>query len=410
MWCQSVAGAELNVAVALARLGWRSPTVVSVLPEGLLGDHVLDHVSSALGGAEGARVKRAGQHVGIVHVWRPNTRVYQRDHSAFCELDPSWFSEDFWQRHLVSSLEDQPTLTFLHLSGVPPLLCPATAQAWANALVVTQRVREAGEKLVVTLELTPRRDFGGYLELWMMTAPHLRNLDILELSLNIIAPLWTILGARDSEMLPRLDALKPALVGLDCVDMQKLPQSIASIAGLDLLLREALLELRDHVVGDCEQPALLLVVKLQETKRKARDGPRTHKRWSMACVRGRVISTSETAVSSKADPATSSADAWLAGVIDGLSKIQGAREQACAAEPARRTRSFRFAATSDQWHEALRQGDRLSAIKESRSQFSSDLSDVTRAELEKLSQADHVLCEEPDGGADVPAHSVSKKL
>ena len=88
--------------------------------------------------------------------------------------------------------------------------------------------------------------------------------------------------------------------------------------------------------------------------REARDGPRTHKRWSMACVRGRVISTSETAVSSKADPATSSADAWLAGVIDGLSKIQGAREQACAAEPARRTRSFNFAATSDQWHEALR--------------------------------------------------------
>ncbi|CAE8639634.1 unnamed protein product, partial [Polarella glacialis] len=58
-WLQSVGGAELNVAVALSRLGWSDSRWVSVVPRGPLGDHLMTKVGEAMrGGANGLALVR----------------------------------------------------------------------------------------------------------------------------------------------------------------------------------------------------------------------------------------------------------------------------------------------------------------------------------------------------------------
>ncbi|CAE8643778.1 unnamed protein product [Polarella glacialis] len=113
VWEQVVAGAELNVASALAKLGWSKLEFVSVVPRGPLGDHLVSLLEEALGSnARTLVLQRPDGEVGSVHVWpKTGKKVYQREYSAFSNLDASSFGE-------------------------------------------------------VTLELTPRREFGGYLELW----------------------------------------------------------------------------------------------------------------------------------------------------------------------------------------------------------------------------------------------------
>src|SRR5215207_4276135 len=89
-----VAGAELNVAVALARLG-EPAAWVSRLPDNPLGRRLAAHARANGVATEGVEWSADGR-VGLLFVEvgqrpRPTASVYDRNESAFATLDPAAF-------------------------------------------------------------------------------------------------------------------------------------------------------------------------------------------------------------------------------------------------------------------------------------------------------------------------------
>src|SRR4051812_14481658 len=122
-----VAGAELNVAVALTRLGrpaawgWR-------VPGNALGRRLAAHARAHgvdTGGVEWARDGRVGLlFVEVGQRPRATASLYDRQGSAFARLDPAAFD---WPALLDGA-------GALHTSGITPALSPACAKAAAEAL------------------------------------------------------------------------------------------------------------------------------------------------------------------------------------------------------------------------------------------------------------------------------------
>jgi 2-dehydro-3-deoxygluconokinase len=122
-----VAGAELNVAVALARLG--EPVAwVSRLPDNPLGRRVLSHARG--NGVDTAGVQRAATgRLGLMFVEvgqrpRPSANLYDRADSAFATLDPRAFD---WPALLAGARG-------FHTSGITPAVSPSCRSATAEAL------------------------------------------------------------------------------------------------------------------------------------------------------------------------------------------------------------------------------------------------------------------------------------
>jgi 2-dehydro-3-deoxygluconokinase len=125
-----VAGAELNVAVALARLG-EPATWVSRLPDNALGRRLAGH-ARANGVAVDVEWDPQGR-LGLLFVEvgqrpRRTASLYDRDASAFATLDPAAFD---WPALLDGARA-------FHTSGITPALSPACAQATADALKAAQ--------------------------------------------------------------------------------------------------------------------------------------------------------------------------------------------------------------------------------------------------------------------------------
>src|SRR4051794_19705847 len=127
------AGAELNVAVALARLGERAAWV-SRLPENPLGRVVLREARAAgvdVGGVQWS----AGGRLGLLFMElgqrrRPSASLYDRAGSAFARLDP----EDFDWRELLADARA------FHTSGITPALSDGCARATAEALAAAREL------------------------------------------------------------------------------------------------------------------------------------------------------------------------------------------------------------------------------------------------------------------------------
>src|SRR4051812_1356799 len=122
-----IAGAELNVAVALARLG-KPVAWVSRLPDNPLGRRV--HAHARANGVDTAGVEWAAEgRLGLLFVEvgqrpRATASLYDRADSAFATLDPAAFD---WPVLLDGARA-------LHTSGITPALSPACARATADAL------------------------------------------------------------------------------------------------------------------------------------------------------------------------------------------------------------------------------------------------------------------------------------
>src|SRR3954452_16294058 len=122
-----IAGAELNVAVALARLG-EPVTWVSRLPDNPLGRYV--HAHARANGVGTAGVEWAADaRLGLLFVEggqrpRATASLYDRAGSAFATLAPAAFE---WPALLDGARA-------LHTSGITPALSPACEQATADAL------------------------------------------------------------------------------------------------------------------------------------------------------------------------------------------------------------------------------------------------------------------------------------
>lgn len=126
-----VAGAELNVAVGVARLGG-SAAWVSRLPANPLGRRVAAHARA--NGVDTAPVRWTDEgRLGLFFVEvgqtpRPSATLYDRGDSAFASLDPAEFD---WPQ-LVRGARA------LHTSGITPALSPRCAQAAAEAIAAAQ--------------------------------------------------------------------------------------------------------------------------------------------------------------------------------------------------------------------------------------------------------------------------------
>jgi 2-dehydro-3-deoxygluconokinase len=126
-----VAGAELNVAVAIARLGG-SAAWVSRLPANPLGRRVAAHARA--NGVDTTHVRWTGEgRLGLLFVEvgqtpRPSATLYDRSDSAFASLEPAEFD---WPE-LVRGAKA------LHTSGITPALSPRCAQAAADAMAAAR--------------------------------------------------------------------------------------------------------------------------------------------------------------------------------------------------------------------------------------------------------------------------------
>src|SRR3954447_16204695 len=126
-----IAGAELNVAVALARLD-EPAAWVSRLPDNPLGRRVYAHARA--NGVDTDFVEWAPDaRLGLLFVEvgqrpRPTATLYDRADSAFATLDPAVFD---WPALLDGARA-------LHTSGITPALSPACERATAEALAAAR--------------------------------------------------------------------------------------------------------------------------------------------------------------------------------------------------------------------------------------------------------------------------------
>lgn len=128
----SFGGAEANVAVSLARLGWPS-AMSTVLPDNPLGIAARDELRGF--GVDTAEVRLTTGRMGLYFltpgaVLRPSEVLYDRAHSCFAEADPDLID---WDSALAGAGR-------LHLSGVTPAIGRRSADAALRAAAAANRL------------------------------------------------------------------------------------------------------------------------------------------------------------------------------------------------------------------------------------------------------------------------------
>ena len=119
-------GAEANVAVNLARYGFKA-SFVTKLPEHELGQAALDCVRRY--GVDTSAVVRGGERVGIYYLEkgiseRGSKVIYDRKHSSFAEAEPSDFD---WEKIFEGR-------GWFHLTGITPALSENTEAISSEAV------------------------------------------------------------------------------------------------------------------------------------------------------------------------------------------------------------------------------------------------------------------------------------
>lgn len=381
-WLRGAGGAELNVMVALANLGWGGQSRwVSVVPSGRMGEELIGMASQACvdGGSENlSLVKRTDGDVGIYNAWPDEGRIaYQRLNSAFAQMDPDMFLEGYWRGLLMSHVQlhyaeiapksnkgdkkvksaEAGPVQILHLTGITPLIGRAPRRAWNQALKSARRLKKeeaAGyhpSRLLVTMDLNHRPALGGWDELWDRIEPHLPTLDMLVLSVSDVVKIGAHL---DVPAAAKMLARNPVADGLE--GAPALEQAV------EAALKAIQKELKDH------HHTVNLVVCCKQRDTQKKKGPPVQLRWSMACMKdGTVASTFPKAIKQEVLEEIGGGDAWIAGTIDGL---VGLKKDARVAAPNW---------TKEMWVNAMQQGDMLANLKQKQW---GDFSLVTREELD----------------------------
>ncbi|HEX8796043.1 MAG TPA: sugar kinase [Polyangiaceae bacterium] len=159
-------GGEANVAISLAHFGLDS-LFVSRLPANPVADAALRALRGE--GVDVRAVQRGGSRMGIYFAemgasQRPSVVVYDRAHSAMCELDPGSFA---WHELLRGA-------AWFHTTGITPALGAGPAECTRAAL---QTARELG--VTVSLDLNYRRTLWSESAAQQVMRPLLRSVDLL---------------------------------------------------------------------------------------------------------------------------------------------------------------------------------------------------------------------------------------
>jgi 2-dehydro-3-deoxygluconokinase len=159
-------GGEANVAISLAHFGIDSHFVTR-LPPNAVGDAALRALCAEGVAVDG--VQRGGSRMGIYFVeagasQRPSMVVYDRAHSAICELDPSSLR---WPELLRG-------VAWFHTSGITPALGAGPAECTRRAL---QAARELG--VTVSFDFNYRRALWSESEAKEVMRPLARWVDLL---------------------------------------------------------------------------------------------------------------------------------------------------------------------------------------------------------------------------------------
>ncbi|MBC7809086.1 MAG: sugar kinase [Akkermansiaceae bacterium] len=125
-------GAELNVAVSLARLGVPS-AFVTKLPENDVAEACITEIRGL--GVGTAHIRRGGGRMGVYYVergaaQRGSTVIYDRKNSAIAESDPGEWD---WRTVLGGA-------TALHVTGITPALSQNCRIAMHDALTVAKEI------------------------------------------------------------------------------------------------------------------------------------------------------------------------------------------------------------------------------------------------------------------------------
>jgi 2-dehydro-3-deoxygluconokinase len=159
-------GGEANVAVSLAQFGFDSHFVTR-LPENALGDAALRSLRAERVNVDS--VVRGGRRVGIYFTetgasQRPSQVIYDRLHSAVCELEPNAVR---WSEVLQGS-------RWFHTTGITPALGSGVAECAKAALLAA---REAGAK--VSFDLNYRRLLWSEEQARRVVGPLMRHVHLL---------------------------------------------------------------------------------------------------------------------------------------------------------------------------------------------------------------------------------------
>ncbi len=138
----TLAGAEANVAVALARFG-REASLVTVVPDQAIGQAVVDELRKH--GVDTSRIRRAGARLGVYYLEagadrRPTRVIYDRAHSAMAEARPGDID---WTQALSGG-------TVFFTTGITPALSENAARLTLEAM---RAARDLGLRVVCDLNL-----------------------------------------------------------------------------------------------------------------------------------------------------------------------------------------------------------------------------------------------------------------
>lgn len=294
---RSVGGDELNVSVALGRLGWQNPIWASVLPSGPLGNMVRATAKDAGVALEHCRIEEHGEIGTFTVLPETGTCDFQRKNSTFAQQSEGVVQ---WDRILA------PGRTWLHLTGISAMCCPVAAKCWAAGFHAAVM---AGSPISVDLNHRPQQ--GTLEELWAIVSPQVPHINFFILSVASVHGLSALLGvASDSGCDSAPDAKRPRIAG------------IAAKAGDGTTV--AVLPVLQRVHAKLAGPAVACCL-------KERDDAGVQKRWSLIIDSEGVHSTEATPTYHTPKDECGGGSAWAAGAIDFLS--QDASSSGCFARP-----------------------------------------------------------------------------
>jgi len=160
---KSIGGDELNVSVALAKLGYQHSYWISAIGDGpddkyLLKEAKQEHVNVHA-------VQLQNERLGTFTTAPEEKKVYyNRKDSAFARHEPKLLD---WPKLLQPKEYKDGGVRWLHMTGITPMLGPNALKSWRNGIDTAAKL-----KIPVSLDFNHRPQLGSFESLWSKVQPY----------------------------------------------------------------------------------------------------------------------------------------------------------------------------------------------------------------------------------------------